>query len=440
LSDKVDENVRRREVRYDRERRVRIKWSEDTESLEEVFDRRTIMTVLKMLNTGILKELHGAMKSGKESKIYHGIDPKGEEVAVKIFLTTSNIFRHGRLKYIRGDPRFKDIPHDTTSLVDQWASKEYKNLELADHAGISVPKPIHVEKNVLILGFIGKDGIPAPVLREVRLQAAADWYKKIIELIKQMYDKAKLVHGDLSEYNIMIPNGYPVIIDFGQAVTTEHPEARAFLERDIGNINHYFEGLNVRTQSPAAVIPKDRVGVLVGSGGTVKSTIEDKLFVDLKIDSPSGAVEIGVKPDAPDPSGALQAKDIVLAIGRGFSPERAFRLFSEDNTLDIIDLHDFFGKNEAEIRRVDGRIIGREGKTRRILEELTGTAISVSGHTVSIIGGYEAVTMAKDALEKLIKGRQHGTVYKFLRRRRQEIKKEKALGLWEGQVPTAKKP
>ncbi len=188
------------------------------------------------------------------------------------------------------------------------------------------------------------------------------------------------------------------------------------------------------------VIPKDRVGVLVGPGGAVKSAIEEKLFVDLRIDSPSGAVEIGVKPDAPDPSGALQAKDIVLAIGRGFSPERAFRLFSEDNTLDIIDLHDFFGKNEAEIRRVDGRIIGREGKTRRILEELTGTAISVSGHTVSIIGGYEAVTMAKDALKKLIKGRQHGTVYKFLRRRRQEVKKEKALGLWEGQVPTAKKP
>lgn len=189
-----------------------------------------------------------------------------------------------------------------------------------------------------------------------------------------------------------------------------------------------------------ALIPKDRVGVLVGLGGTVKSTIEDRLFVDLKIDSPSGAVEIGVKPNAPDPSGALQAKDIVLAIGRGFSPERAFRLFNEDTALDIIDLHDFFGKNEAEIRRVDGRIIGREGKTRRILEELTGAAISVSGHTVSIIGGYEAVSMAKDALEKLIKGRQHGTVYKFLRRRRQELKKEKALALWEGQVPATKKP
>src|SRR5438445_12789484 len=108
-----------------------------------------------------------------------------------------------------------------------------------------------------------------------------------------------------------------------------------------------------------AVIPKDRVGVLVGPGGSVKSTIEEKLFVDLKIDSPSGAVEIGVKPHAHDPSGALQAKDIVVAIGRGVSPERAFRLFSEDNTIDIIDLHHSFGKNAAEIRRSDGRSIAR---------------------------------------------------------------------------------
>src|SRR2546425_13063172 len=101
-----------------------------------------------------------------------------------------------------------------------------------------------------------------------------------------------------------------------------------------------------------ALIPKDRVGVLVGLGGTVKSTIEDRLFVDLKIDSPSGAVEIGVKPNAPDSSGALQPKYIVFAIGRGFSPDRALRFFSEDPTPVIIDLHDFFGRHEAEIRRV----------------------------------------------------------------------------------------
>lgn len=189
----------------------------------------------------------------------------------------------------------------------------------------------------------------------------------------------------------------------------------------------------------SAMIPRDRVGVLVGPKGVVKSTIEQKLFVDLKIDSDSGSVDIGVKPDSPDPSAALRAKDMVLAIGRGFSPPRAFSLFNEDYTLDIMDLHDYFGKNETEIRRVDGRIIGSEGKTRRNLEELTGTLISVSGHTVSIIGPFDSVSMAKDALEKLIEGRQHGTVYKFLRKKRGQVKKEKALGLWEGSGPPTRK-
>ncbi len=228
---------------------MRIKWSEDTESLEEVFDRRTIMTVLRILNTGRLKELHGVVKSGKESRVYHGLDPQGGEVAVKIFLTTSAIFRQGRLKYFQGDPRFKEMPHDTTSLVDQWALKEFWNLRLADDAGVSVPTPIYQEKNVLLLKFIGKNGVSAPLLRDVTLEAPRGWYKSIVQMVKLLYEKAKLVHGDLSEYNIMIPDGYPVLIDFGQAVKTEHPEAREFLERDVWNLNHYFETLGVKTTS-----------------------------------------------------------------------------------------------------------------------------------------------------------------------------------------------
>ena len=189
-----------------------------------------------------------------------------------------------------------------------------------------------------------------------------------------------------------------------------------------------------------ASIPKDRIGVLVGPKGTVKSRVENSMGVDLTIDSETGLVDIRLRKDTQDPSNALRAKDIVVAIGRGFSPERALSLVNEDNTLDVLDLHDIFGKNEAEIRRVDGRIIGREGKTRRIIEEMTGTLVSVSGHTVSIIGSYDSVSTAKDAIEKLLKGRQHGTVYKFLRRKKSEAKKEKALGLWEGQQAQAKKP
>ena len=228
---------------------MRVQVGEDKETLEEVFDGRTLTTVMHLLNRGRLRELQGTVKSGKESRIYRGIDMKGGDVAVKIYLTSSAIFRQGRLKYIRGDPRFKDIPHDTRSLIDQWASKEFKNLQLAKDAGLAVPTPIYVEKNVLLMEFIGKNGVPAPHLREVPLQAASSWYDKIVEMVKDLYDKAKLVHGDLSEYNILVPDGYPMLIDFAQAVTIEHPEAREFLRRDIDNLNNYFKGLNVRTKS-----------------------------------------------------------------------------------------------------------------------------------------------------------------------------------------------
>jgi len=228
---------------------MRVQVGEDKETLEEVFDGRTLTTVMHLLNRRRLRELQGAVKSGKESRIYRGIDMKGGDVAVKIYLTSSAIFRQGRLKYIRGDPRFKDIPHDTRSLIDQWASKEFKNLQLAKDAGLAVPTPIYVEKNVLLMEFIGKNGVPAPHLREVPLQAASSWYDKIVEMVKDLYDKAKLVHGDLSEYNILVPDGYPMLIDFAQAVTIEHPEAREFLRRDIDNLNNYFKGLNVRTKS-----------------------------------------------------------------------------------------------------------------------------------------------------------------------------------------------
>jgi len=228
---------------------MRVQVGEDKETLEEVFDGRTLTTVMHLLNRRRLRELQGAVKSGKESRIYRGIDMKVGDVAVKIYLTSSAIFRQGRLKYIRGDPRFKDIPHDTRSLIDQWASKEFKNLQLAKEAGLAVPTPIYVEKNVLLMEFIGKNGVPVPHLREVPLQAASSWYDKIVEMVKDLYDKAKLVHGDLSEYNILVPDGYPMLIDFAQAVTIEHPEAREFLRRDIDNLNNYFKGLNVRTKS-----------------------------------------------------------------------------------------------------------------------------------------------------------------------------------------------
>ncbi|MEM3665819.1 MAG: KH domain-containing protein [Candidatus Bathyarchaeia archaeon] len=178
-------------------------------------------------------------------------------------------------------------------------------------------------------------------------------------------------------------------------------------------------------------IPKERIGVLIGPDGKTKKTIEKNLSVELQIDSDTGGVIITLSEKAEEPSLLFKAKDVVTAIGRGFSPEHAFKLIrDEESMLEVIDLRAMFGKSESDLKRVKGRIIGMDGKTRRIIEELTDTNVCVYGHTVSIIGNVENVQVAREAIQMLISGSQHSVVYRFLHRRRRELKK-KMLELWE---------
>lgn len=178
-------------------------------------------------------------------------------------------------------------------------------------------------------------------------------------------------------------------------------------------------------------IPKERVGVLIGPNGETKKQIEKALNVELQIESDSGGVTITLAENAEDPSTLFRAKEVVTAIGRGFSPEKAFRLIrEEDAVLEIIDLRSIFGRSESDMRRVKGRVIGAEGKTRKTIEELTDTCISVYGHTIGIIGSFDRVQIAREAIQMLIQGSQHATVYKFLHRKRHELKKT-MLELWE---------
>ena len=177
-------------------------------------------------------------------------------------------------------------------------------------------------------------------------------------------------------------------------------------------------------------IPRERIGVLIGPGGSVKKKIEELGEVRLNVDSESGTVEIIGKPNMSDPAKALQVQNVVLAIGRGFSPERAWKLFEEDVMLDIIDLREYFGHSKSNMERVRGRIIGTEGKTRRIIEEMTKTSISVYGHTIAIIGLPENVAIAREAVQMLIEGKPHSAVYRFLHRKRREMKRRELM-LWE---------
>ena len=177
-------------------------------------------------------------------------------------------------------------------------------------------------------------------------------------------------------------------------------------------------------------IPKERVGILIGPEGKVKKYLEEKLGVKLEIDT-EGSVTLVLSEKAKDPSLLLKAKDVVTAIGRGFPPETAFRLIrNEEDIFDMIDLRVIFGRSESDIKRIKGRIIGSEGKTRKLIEELTEADVVVYGHTVGIIGSFEEADAARNAVKMIVDGCEHHTVYNYLQKKRTELKKQK-LQLWE---------
>ncbi|ADT83477.1 KH domain-containing protein [Thermococcus barophilus] len=172
-------------------------------------------------------------------------------------------------------------------------------------------------------------------------------------------------------------------------------------------------------------IPKERIGVLIGKKGSTKKKIEEITKTKIEVDSETGEVFISSTEKTDDPLAVWKARDVVMAIGRGFSPERAFRLFNEGEVLEIINLSDIIIGNEKNaLPRIRGRIIGRKGRTREIIEEMSGADISVYGKTVAIIGNPIQVEIAKTAIEKLAKGSPHGTVYKYLERRKKDLELE----------------
>jgi len=181
----------------------------------------------------------------------------------------------------------------------------------------------------------------------------------------------------------------------------------------------------------STMIPRDRIGVVLGRDGATKAEIERAFKVKLKVSSDSGMIEVTPSDENDDPSTILRAKDVVTALGRGFSPDRAMTLTDDEVVLDIIDLRELFGKNESDINRIKGRVIGSEGKMRRLLEEMTDAKVSVYGCTIATIGEFESVSAARQAIDMLIKGKQHSSVYKFLRKAKSESKRRKTLELWE---------
>jgi len=242
---------------YERKSRFLNKMSEDYDVFDNVFDMPTLMTINELRSEGVIQYIRSSLAAGKESKVYIAAAPDGSLRTVKIYLTVSAEFKK-RMQYIAGDPRFSDMKHGSRSLIMTWARKEFKNLQTAHAAGVTVPLPMAVKKNVLVMEFVDdRDGNPAPVLVDAEEIALTD-YHDVIKQMTMLYQKAKLVHADLSEYNIFKTDGGIMLFDFGSAIDIQHPNSHQFLLRDVLNINRFFERRGIEVLNTAQVVEQVR--------------------------------------------------------------------------------------------------------------------------------------------------------------------------------------
>jgi RIO kinase 1 len=217
---------------------IRVKDADNFKVSENVFDEVTLLALYKLVHKKWLTAIGGSISTGKEANVFLG--ERGEtNVAIKIYRIQSANFTT-MSSYVTGDRRFSHVKKSKKELIFAWTRKEFSNLMRAQEAGLFVPEPLVWDRNILIMSFLGEGQTPFPQLRSVDIEEPQQVYESIIGMIKTLYTKAELVHGDLSEFNILY-HDHPYLIDMGQSVTRDHPRALQFLMRDIRNVNRFFK-------------------------------------------------------------------------------------------------------------------------------------------------------------------------------------------------------
>jgi len=218
--------------------------TQDTRAtVEQVLDPRTMLVLSKFLKRGLLKEIHGCISTGKEANVYYAMGDEGKELAVKVYKTSILVFKD-RARYVEGEYRFrKGCSKNPRKMVAQWAEKEMRNLKRINAAGIKCPNVLEVRQNVLVMEFLGQDGDAAPRLKDAIGVDPQEWfglYRDCVLTMRRLMQECKLVHGDLSEYNMLYHNGELFIIDVSQSTESDHPQSLDFLKRDCVNVNNFF--------------------------------------------------------------------------------------------------------------------------------------------------------------------------------------------------------
>ncbi len=225
--------------RWREESRRMFDTSEAKKAFENVFDHRTQRALLKLADRKVLERLYGTIESGKESVVFLADTPDGERVLVKIYMTRAGNFREMK-QYLQGDKRFRNVKDDRWSIITEWCRKEYRNLQKARNV-VRCPEPIDTEDNILVMEFIGEDFRPYPKLKDVEIENPEFGYERVIDGIERLWRQEELVHGDLSEYNILVEEDELVLIDFSQGIHKTHPRAQELLRRDIEQVADFFE-------------------------------------------------------------------------------------------------------------------------------------------------------------------------------------------------------
>jgi len=245
-------DVRRLDAYLDK-LRIKDKDGEERKIYAEVLDGRTLKILYKLSTKGYITALGGVVNTGKEANVFYADGYfNGREVgmAVKIYRIETSEFDKMD-EYLFGDERFDMRRISPKEKVFIWTEKEFRNLERAKDAGVSVPEPFVYMKNVLLMEFIGEDEIPAPTLfelgKELKELDVNSIFEDVLENLKRLYAEAELVHADLSEYNIMYFDKV-YFIDMGQAVIKRHPMAESYLERDVRNIVRFFGKFGVKAE------------------------------------------------------------------------------------------------------------------------------------------------------------------------------------------------
>ena len=239
--EKIEEYLEKRILPYKMQRKE--KGEEDKKTMEEVFERRTLMAFYKLFKRGVIKYVEFPISTGKEAVVFRAVTPRDKFVAVKVYRMTTHYYK-SFMKYLQGDPRFDHWYRASKHIIYVWAQKEFKNLEKFVEIGVRVPKPIAVWRNIVVMSYVGTKNSPAPLLKDADKYDAEKVYQEIIDFIAKAH-KANFVHADLSEYNILIHRRKSYIIDCAQAVPSEHPLYMEFLSRDIKQIVRFFNKIGL---------------------------------------------------------------------------------------------------------------------------------------------------------------------------------------------------